>query len=175
MRWRADPRSALIKQQAWYPGGDHYKLQNSPSLHAKNQGWFQFCHFVLCSQSSLFFWSSSARIHSVFVDHLRKTECTLRSSPGFTKKKLTGYQCGRGSCHTLWPGGPSLGRAQAWCVWSRGRTHPVHRPCSGAWTLPQWRFWSTGGTGWCPGLAPSSLAEPHLSQNLRGVDRAVNV
>ncbi len=109
-------------------------------------------------------WSSSVRIHSVSV------EVCVHSKRCTWLKALTDCPCRRGSCHTLWPGGPTLGMAQAWCVWSRARTPPARRPCSGAWTSLGWRFWSTGGTGWCPGPAPSNLAEPHPSQDLRRVE-----
>lgn len=92
-------------------------------------------------------------------------------------EKVTGCLCGRDSCHTLWPGGPNLERARACCVWSRARKRPAHRPCSGASTWLEWKVWSTGCTWWCPGLAPSSLAEPRPSRNLKrtGKQRRVSL
>lgn len=165
MRWKPDLRSALIKHQAQV-GTISFntsclftlKPRLIPVLPCCSAVWWILCVLLeqQCPVSQCF-----------FVDHhRRKFVCTLRSAPDF--KALTDYLCCCGSCHTLGPGGPSLGTAQVCCVWSRGRTHLVHRPCSGAWTSLEWRFWSTGGTGWCPGLEPSSLVEPHPSRNLFG-------
>lgn len=77
------------------------------------------------------------------------------------------YRCWRCSCHTPLPGGPTLLTVRASCVRSRGRTPLDHRLCSGAWAWLEWRLWSTGGIGWCPGRGSSSLVEPHLSQSLQ--------
>lgn len=166
MRWKADPRSALIKHQARAVTVLSFKTSH---LFTQKPRLIPVLPFstVLCVINPPCSLGTAVPGFTVFCGSSEEDWVRFEKFSWLKKKKLTDYPCGRGSCYTLWPGGPSLGRAQAWCAWSRGRTHPVHRPCSGAWTLPVWRFWSSGGTGWCPGPAPSSLAEPPLSQNLR--------
>lgn len=155
LRFKKKQNKTKIRQR-WGPFPKH------PAPSYQNQSWFQFCPLSLLSVLS----EQQYQDSQCFCGPSEEDQVHFER---FWIDRVTEYPCGRGSCRTPWPGGPSPGRAQAWCVWSRGRTHPVHRPCSGAWTWLEWTSWSTGGTGWYPGLVPSSQAGPPPSQNLEWV------